>query len=355
MSKNSPTIIFDGERMKYPNTGIYTFGKELVRALHQESQLRIADFIAYARKKTLDEWGLDIPFKAPFTVIEKHILFNCQQNRIWHTPFQLPRCVPINGKLLLTIHDLNFLYELTPKKQAHQLKKLQKLIDRSYSVVTISNFVKEDIIKNLHVETDKISVIYNGCSLYQGNVEAPAVKPEKKFLFSVGTVLPKKNFHVLPCLLVGNDYELIIAGVRSDYENQIIAEAKKYGVEDRLKIVGTISEAEKHWYYKNCEAFLFPSIAEGFGLPVIEAMYYERPVFLSDHTCLPEIGGKYAFYFNHDFNRELMQKEFAQGMQDFNNNCIYKEGMRNHALSFSWQQAAKKYWDIYEQMLNKEA
>ena len=191
--------------------------------------------------------------------------------------------------------------------------------------------------------------------LVRSNVAAPPVKPEQKCLFSVGTVLHKKNFHVLPCLLVGNDYELIIAGVRSDYENQIIAEAKKYGVEDRLKIVGTISEAEKHWYYKNCEAFLFPSIAEGFGLPVIEAMYYQRPVFLSDHTCLHEIGGKYAFYFNHAFTLELMQHEFAQGMQDFNNNCIYKEGMRNHALSFSWQQAAKKYWDIYEQMLNKEA
>ena len=82
-------------------------------------------------------------------------------------------------------------------------------------------------------------------------------------------------------------------------------------------------------------------------------MYYEKPIFLSDHTCLPEIGGNYAFYFNHDFNRELMQKEFAQGMQEFEQKSIYKEGMRNHALSFSWNHAASQYWDIYEEIIQK--
>ena len=105
--------------------------------------------------------------------------------------------------------------------------------------------VKEDIIKNIHVETDKIAVIYNGCSLYQGNVEAPAVKPEKKFLFSVGTVLPKKNFHVLPCLLVDNDYELIIAGMKSDYEKRIMEEAIRFGVSDRVKIIGSIADCAR--------------------------------------------------------------------------------------------------------------
>ena len=260
MSNSSSTVIFDCERMKYPNTGIYTFGRELGKALYQESLSRKSKFIAYARKRTLNEWELDIPYKKPFVLVEKWLLINPGQHKIWHTPFQLPRCVPINGKILLTIHDLNFLYELSEEQQAHKIKKLNRLINKASFVVAISNFVKEDIIKNFHIDKDKIKVIYNGCSLYQGNIDAPTTKPEKKFLFSVGTILPKKNFHVLPCLLVDNDYELIIAGVRSDYENQIIAEAKKYGVEDRLKIIGTVSEAEQHCDYKNCEAFLFPSV-----------------------------------------------------------------------------------------------
>lgn len=353
MSNSLSTVIFDCERMRYPNTGIYTFGKELVKALYQESFLRNKQLMTYARTYTSEELGVNPQNKRGLGTISNFFLLNTQRNSIWHTPFQLPRGVPFNGKLLLTIHDLNFLYELSEQKQLRKLKKLKRLIDRASHVVAISDFVKEDVIKNFQIDRNKISVIYNGCSRYEGELCQPQEKPVGKFLFTVGALVSKKNFHVLPCLLQDNDYELIIAGVRSDYENQIMEEAAKYGVSDRVKIVGTISEAEKHWYYKNCEAFLFPSLAEGFGLPVIEAMYYERPIFLSDHTCLPEIGGKYAFYFNHEFHREQMQAEFKQGMQDFESNCIYKKEMRKHALSFSWQQAAKQYWDIYEKMLSE--
>lgn len=69
--------------------------------------------------------------------------------------------------------------------------------------------------------------------------------------------MPKKNFHVLPCLLQGNNFELIIAGNKSDYVNMILDEARKYGVEGRVKIVGPIAEGEKHWYMKHCKAFCF--------------------------------------------------------------------------------------------------
>ncbi len=126
----------------------------------------------------------------------------------------------------------------------------------------------------------------------------------------------KKNFHVLPALLVGNDHELIISGVETPYKSKIMEEAEKFGVTDRVKITGTISEEDKAWYYKNCTAFVFPSIAEGFGLPVIEAMHFGKPVFLSTHTSLPEIGGDAAFYFP-TFEPADMQATFANGMAEF--------------------------------------
>ena len=175
--------------------------------------------------------------------------------------------------------------------------------------------------------------------------------PERPFLFTIGTVLPKKNFHVLPCLLTDNNYELIIAGVKSEYEERIMQEAIRFGVADRVKIIGTVPEAQKHWYLQNCEAFLFPSIAEGFGLPVIEAMYYQKPIFLSDHTCLPEIGGDYAYYFNNEFNEREMREEFRRGMENFNSGGVDKEKIRQHALSFSWDPAATRYWHNYEKLL----
>ena len=351
MSSKRDTVIFDCERMRYKNTGLYVFGKELIEALCTEAKKRERNIMVYSRKSTLDEWGLKIRFRRVFKSLHKRILPLPSDVGLWHSPFQLSHFFPRKTPILLTIHDLNFMYEEGESQQKKELKKLQTIIDKCARIVTISEFVKKDVLKHLNTNGKEIDVIYNGCTRFTGTPQIPADKPAGKFLFSVGTVLPKKNFHVLPCLLEGNDYELIIAGVRSEYEQKILKEAEFYGVTDRVKIIGTISEAEKHWYYKNCEAFLFPSVAEGFGLPVIEAMYYERPVFLSTHTCLPEIGGKYAFYFNYDFDRKKMQQEFRKGMQDFADTSIYREEMRNHALSFSWQMAAKKYWDIYEEML----
>ncbi len=249
---------------------------------------------------------------------------------------------------------MNFLYEKRRSKHPKYIKRLQRLIDKADYIVTISETTRKDIEKYMDIKGKPIEVIYNGCNIYSGDVEKPKVAPQKPFLFTIGTVLPKKNFHVLPCLLANNDYELIIAGIRSEYEDTIMKEAIRFGVSDRVKIIGTISEAQKHWYLQNCAAFLFPSVAEGFGLPVIEAMYHQKPIFLSDHTCLPEIGSKYAYYFNSEFDEDEMQKEFKAGMDNFKNGGIDKEEMRNHALHFSWETAAKQYWTIYEKLLKKQ-
>ena len=93
----------------------------------------------------------------------------------------------------------------------------------------------------------------------------------------------KKNFHVLPRILKGNDYRLVIAGNISSnsYCAEILEQAREWGVESRVTITGPVSEPVKQWYLQNCDAFVFPSIAEGFGLPVIEAMRYGKPIFTS--------------------------------------------------------------------------
>ena len=126
-------------------------------------------------------------------------------------------------------------------------------------------------------------------------------------------------------------------------------QAQKFGVADRVKITGPISEEDKAWYYKNCEAFVFPSIAEGFGLPVIEAMHFGKPVFLSTHTSLPEIGGDAAFYFE-NFEPETMQNAFAKGMETFKTNNMQQKVIA-HAMQFDWQETARQYLKLYDECL----
>lgn len=346
------TIIFDCERMKYPNTGLYFFCDMLAESLSDESLKHSEKLAYYVPKGLKNRWGKNHIYK----IVHKfHKLFiPCNDNiKVWHTTYQLSSYIPSNKKLLLTIHDLNFLYEKKKRKQGKCLRKLQRIVDRADYIVTISEATRKDLLEHIDVKGKSVEVIYNGRNVYVGKYAQPSELPKRPFLFTVGTVLPKKNFHVLPCLLQDNDFELIIAGVRSGYEEKIIQEAIRLGVRDRVKIIGTIPEDEKHWYLLHCKAFLFPSIAEGFGLPVIEAMYYQKPIFLSDHTCLPEIGGKYAYYFNSEFDEEQMQAEFKQGMNDFENGGIDKEKMREHALKFSWKNAAQRYWEIYQELLNK--
>src|SRR5690606_9695836 len=130
------------------------------------------------------------------------------------------------------------------------------------------------------------------------------------YFYSIGDFLEKKNFHSLVRMMKEiPDYELILSGsnkkVYGDFIRSLIAELR---LEDRVILTGRVSEEEKQYYIQNSEAFLFPSIGEGFGLPPIEAMAFGKPVFLSNQASLPEIGADAAFYWE-DFD-PIYMKEF---------------------------------------------
>lgn len=116
-----------------------------------------------------------------------------------------------------------------------------------------------------------------------------------------------------------------------------------------MRILLNISEAEKAWYFTNCEAFLLPSIAEGFGLPVAEAMSVGKPVFLNNSTSLPEIGSDKAFYFS-DFDSDSMYRTFMEGIEKFRSNKMEQEVIA-YSKGFSWENAAKLYWMVYRSLL----
>jgi glycosyltransferase involved in cell wall biosynthesis len=346
-------IIFDCERLKYPNTGLFTFceslGNALINNADPEDQIT-----AYLPESALNIFG-----KSANYIVQKswHKLFVPGTSRfnVWHSSNQVSRYYPFgnNTKIILTIHDLNFLIEKKgrPAKIRKLLHNIQKRINRASVVVCISHFIANQIKQHFDLGKKELLVIYNGCTIDDyPDFNNPAYRPSNPFLFSLGTILPKKNFHVLPPLLKENNYELIIAGNQSspEYMEQILAEAKKQNVLDRVKLIGIISDEERCWYYKNCEAFVFPSIAEGFGLPVVEAMYYGKPIFLSTHTSLPEIGSDAAYYFE-NFNPGSMQHTLRNGLEDFSNSNMGQKA-KIRASQFSWDDTAKSYLKIYKSL-----
>lgn len=353
MAENSfPRVLVDCERMKYPFTGLYYYCLHLKKhLLHNARDKKICFYI---REMNRDLFKNNCIFNQH--TLHKFFLPSLKGFDIWHSTYQGTMYYPWREKIkiLYTVHDLNFLYDEKKAewKKNKYLNQVAKKIRRADHVVAISKFVLEDMKKHINIDTKKCSVIYNGCNIEEiTSLAAPIYQPAVPFLFTIGTIVDKKNFHVLPALLVNNDWQLLIAGVTNseEYKTRIINEAKALGVEERVIFTGPVSENDKQWYYKNCEAFVFPSISEGFGLPVIEAMYFGKAVILSTHTSLPEIGGNAAYYFK-DFDPENMRTVLKESLQDYKTNDRIEE-IKNRALFFDWKNTAQQYLDVYDAML----
>ncbi len=354
MSVARKSILFDCERMKYPYTGLYSFCLHLTKSLLEQPEGFQFSFYVPEKAASLFYGEKIIRQRS----LNKFYLPLKSQYLLWHNTYQNSAYLPSRSDLpvLLTIHDLNFLYDKQKgnRKKSHYIKQLQSNIDRADHLVCISETTRNDINMHLNIHNKPVSVIYNGCSLTDiKNVIPPNFNPIAEFLFTIGTIVAKKNFHVLPALLKNNNLKLIIAGITHNeaYKNQIIHEAMKFGVKNRLVFTGPVSENDKQWYYQHCKAFVFPSVSEGFGLPVIEAMHYGKPVLLSNLTCLPEIGGKAAYYFE-NFEPKVMQQTLINALHDFEENNR-TEQVKKHAAQFSWPKAATKYIEVYNQMLSR--
>lgn len=337
--------------------GLYTFSEGLGRSLAASPQQDF-EFWFYLDKENFGYFGDKARYEEHRS-IDKFYKPGTGKFDVWHITTTLSWYHPFNKrtKSVFNLHDLHFLIEEKDNVSRNKrlVAQIQKRVDRADHIVGISKFSLEFARRYLRLDDKPQSVIYNGCNkISLPGFDNPVYRPQRPFLFTIGLLQPRKSFHLLPALLKGNDYELIIAGLDTfDYRKTIEEEIKKWKVEDRVRITGPVSEEDKFWYYKNCEAFLFPSVAEGFGLPVIEAMQFGKPVFISTETCMPEIGGDVAYYF-HSLDNEAMQETFARGMQHYANEKP-AERIKQHAAMFSWDKAAAEYMNVYRELVRRQS
>ncbi|MBD78811.1 MAG: glycosyltransferase [Crocinitomicaceae bacterium] len=347
------SVLIDTYKIKNLNSGLGQFSLNFVNTLaqlapeHWEINCLVPD-------KNEDQLNTRIrQSKASFV---NRVFSNARKFDLWHSLHQFPSHLPNKAsKQILTIHDLNFLVEKSGGKRAKYLKQLQKGVDSADVITTISNYSKQEIESHLDLKGKEVRMIYNGVSIEQ---HVDSIKPkyigDKKFFFSIGILSRKKNFHTL--LSVARQLEdsvLVLAGNHeTSYGNEIKSLIKEMQLEEKVILPGMISESDKNWLYANCEALFFPSMAEGFGLPVIEAMMYGKPVFLSRYGSLPEIGGKLAFYFD-DFSEEIMISTIKNGLSDIKNNPKkFKQDCINYSNKFSWESCINQYIDLYTEVLN---
>ncbi len=371
MSDPLPRVVVDLEKLRHINCGLGRFslhlGEELLRVA--PGRFEPVFFLPAGAERYFPAGGfgrIDVaswkkealrrflrPLARPFLPPPEIAL--------WHMTNQMSKYLPLDPRVpvLLTIHDLNFLHEAPHDEQvgkiARKLAEIQAKIDRAAAVVTDSQFVADDVAVRLTLGGRPLHVVPLGLSPPPAPAAVqPAWLPPGTFLLTVGNCLAHKNFHVLLDLAERlTDQRLVIAGKKATPYGEFLArEIARRRLTGRVVMPGEVSDADRQWLYEHCEAFLFPSLTEGFGFPVLEAMAAGRPVFMARTTCLPEIAGEHGFYLD-SFDPGAMAAAFEAGMATFAADPTFADRARAHAATFSWGATARGYARVYASIIGQ--
>jgi glycosyltransferase involved in cell wall biosynthesis len=346
-------VVFDAERLRNPNSGLGQFCRALGRALTELKPP--GDNLTFVVPP-----GMEGTFDAPAIPTKWWMRIQTPAGAdVWHAPHQdVWIRPPAAARVVLSIMDLNFLEraEYSDARKARRLAAVQRKVDRADAIVTISEFTASVVRKYLTVPDIPLQVIYLGNPLdsVSGSMPVPGLRPNSYFLF-VGVIHPKKNVRALvPLLRAFPEMSLVLAGPNDHaYASEVRKAAADAAVLDRLIMPGPVTDESKRWLFENCRALLFPSISEGFGLPVVEAMSAGKPAFLARLTSLPEIGGDAAWYFD-SFEPEAMAEVVRRGLADFDSHPQRADELRAHASRYSWMRAATEYWALYDEVLRSQ-
>jgi glycosyltransferase involved in cell wall biosynthesis len=264
-----------------------------------------------------------------------------------------PRFCPVPSVISIMDMSFEFFPELFAKKDLHQLQSWTRYSAKNAEkILTISEASKSDIMKIYGIKSDKIVVTPLGVRDDLGS-NAPNITMEKvskkyslkkPYILFVGTLQPRKNIERLVeaySLLKAQketlaDIELVIVGKKGWLYEPILAAPKKYGVVNSVKFLDFVPDEDMAELYAHAECFVLPSLYEGFGLPVLEAMKHGAPVATSNVSSLPEAGGDAALYFN---------PEDAQEIADTMKKILEDKKLRTTMITKGYTQIKKFSWE----------
>lgn len=269
-------------------------------------------------------------------------------------------------KTVIAVHDLGAEYLPT----THQIKQQLYLklmthyqLKSANHIIAVSKATKKDIIKRVGIDKDKISVIYEGFNQELCQTKNDIVNITLKdldlvsgqyFLF-VGTIQPRKNIKRLIeayalFLKQGVTPDLVLAGGKGWLSEEIYALPKQLGIENKVKFLGYVPDEKLYALYTNAIAFLYPSLFEGFGLPILEAMTIGCPVLTSNISSMPEVAGQAAVLVD-----PTSIKDISEGIKRLYTDSGLRKRLQTAGLKqakqFSWEKAARQTLEVFSKVL----
>jgi glycosyltransferase involved in cell wall biosynthesis len=282
------------------------------------------------------------------------------------TDFVLPPLLA-STRSLLTVHDLSFVRvpeAASPRLKAYLDRVVPRSVHRADHVLADSQATKDDLVALYGVPPHKITVLLSGVdSRFKpiddpkalANVRQKYALPERPYILSVGTVQPRKNYGRLIEALArlraaGRSIDLVIVGGRGWLEDPIYATIQQAGVNDYVHFTGFADDEDLPALYSAAACVAIPSLYEGFGLPVLEAMACGTPVVTSNLSSLPEVAGDAALTIA-PTDLDALTSALERLLDDESLRTTLSARGLERVKSFTWERAARQLLEIYTTLI----
>ncbi|MFN0073364.1 MAG: glycosyltransferase family 4 protein [Chloroflexota bacterium] len=363
-------IAVDGRLLAYSNSGISEYTRQLVTQmapmLHATERLTML----HSARRARPELGvLGVRYARALTPphhsleqISLPIELARLSARVVHSPDFIP---PLHGpwRRAITVHDLAFLLypeTVTPASREYygQVRKAVQVAD---AVISVSHHTAADITAMLDVDPARVHVIPNGIDPRLMPVSDPAVLGrwrathglDRPYILFAGTIEPRKNLPLLAeafaCLREEHDVMLVLLGARGWLYEPTFERIQSLGIGEHVRILEQIPRQEWATAYSGAAVAVTPSIYEGFGLPVLEAMVCGAPVVSSDASSLPEVVGEAGLLFRSG-DRDDLVRALKRVLEDDDLRARLQTAGHARVKEFSWQKAAAATLDVYRRI-----
>lgn len=376
-------IGFDGKRAVQNFTGLGNYSRYLIETLYR--YFPDNDYLLYAPKEQSSDQFEAFVRKCPnIKCIYPDKLFY-KLGSLWRSKMIIGQLcadgldifhglsneLPMNidkihpAKSVVTIHDLIFrIYpQYYPVIDRHIYSyKFRKACEESDAIVAVSSCTKRDIVRLYNIPPEKIHVIYQGCNDAFSSETSQESKERvrriyglpERYVLNVGSIENRKNILLVIKAMetLPKDIHLVIVGKRTRYADLIEDYVKDHGMERQIHICSNVSFDDLPSVFQQAEIFVYPSIYEGFGIPVIEALHSGIPVIAATGSCLEEAGGESSIYVS-PYDVQDMADNIIRLWNDPDLRKNMAERGKEYVTRFSASRQAAQLMDLYRSLIEK--